>query len=132
MISSPSRLHHAMADDSFQEFVLDQLCALPELRAKAMFGGHGLYSGGHFFGILDEGRVFFKVDETTRATYESHGMPPFTYEMKGRPMTMSYYEVPPEVLEDRNSAVAWATEAIQIEATKRSPKKRPTRKLKSS
>jgi TfoX/Sxy family transcriptional regulator of competence genes len=27
-----------MADDSFKEFVLDQLSALPDVRARAMFG----------------------------------------------------------------------------------------------
>ncbi len=107
-----------MADDSFKAFVLDQLSALSELRAKAMFGGHGIYSGDHFFGILDEGRVFFKVDDTTRASYEALGMSPFTYEMKGRVMTMSYYEVPPDVLEDRDEAVVWAAAAIQVAANK--------------
>jgi DNA transformation protein len=118
-----------MAADSFRAFVLDQLSALPELRAKAMFGGHGLYSGDRFFGILDEGRVFFKVDATTRLAYESRGMPPFTYELKGRPMTMSYYEVPPEVLEVRHEAVIWANQAIQIAAAKpvRSAQKRAER-----
>ena len=107
-----------MADDSFKAFVLDQLSALSELRARAMFGGHGLYSGDRFFGILDEGRVFFKVDDITRAAYESRGMPPFTYEMKGRVMTMSYYEVPPDVLVDRNEAFVWANQAIQVAANK--------------
>ncbi len=107
-----------MADDSFKAFVLDQLSALSDLRARAMFGGHGLYSGDRFFGILDEGRVFFKVDDITRAAYESRGMPPFTYEMKGRVMTMSYYEVPPDVLEDRNEAFVWANQAIQVAANK--------------
>jgi hypothetical protein len=33
-----------MPDDSFKEFVLDQLGALPELRAQA-FAAHGLYAG---------------------------------------------------------------------------------------
>lgn len=107
-----------MADDSFKAFVLDQLSALSELRAKAMFGGHGIYSGDHFFGILDEGRVFFKVDDTTRASYEALGMSPFTYEMKGRVMTMSYYEVPLDVLEDRDEAVVWARQAIEVAAKK--------------
>lgn len=107
-----------MAADSFKAFVMDQLSALPELRAKAMFGGYGLYSGEHFFGILDEGRAFFKVDDATRADYEALGMSPFTYEMKGRAMTMSYYEVPPDVLENRNEVVLWANRAIQVAATK--------------
>lgn len=105
-------------DASFKSFVLDQLTALPELRARAMFGGHGLYSGERFFGILFEGRVYFKADEVTRADYESRGMSAFTYEMKGRVMTMSYYEVPLDVLEDRDEAVVWARQAIEVAAKK--------------
>ena len=104
-----------MADDSFKSFVLDQLTALPELRARAMFGGHGLYSGERFFGILFEGRVYFKADEVTRAAYESRGMSAFTYEMKGRVMTMSYYEVPLDVLEDR--AITKQRSSTPIHAT---------------
>ena len=88
-----------MADGSFKEFVLDQLSALPALRAKAMFGAHGLYCGDKFFGILDEGRLFFKTDERSRADFIARGMGPFTYEMKGKLMTMAYHEVPPDVLE---------------------------------
>ena len=107
-----------MVIESFKAFALDQISALPELRARAMFSAHGLYSGDCFFGILDEGRVFFKVDEVTRAAYESRNMPPFTYEMKGRVLTMGYYEVPPEILENRHEAVVWANQAIQIAATK--------------
>jgi DNA transformation protein and related proteins len=107
-----------MADDSFKEFVLDQLSDLPELRAKAMFGAHGIYSADRFFAILDEGRLYFKASEVTRKDYEAHGMGPFTYEMKGRVVTMSYFEVPSEVLEDRNEALAWARKAIQLAETK--------------
>jgi TfoX/Sxy family transcriptional regulator of competence genes len=43
--------------------------------------------------------------------------------MKGRMMTMSYHEVPPDVLENREELVAWAHRAIQIAAdSKKSPK----------
>lgn len=115
-----------MADESFKEFVLDQLAALPELRAKAMFGAHGIYSGEHFFGILAEGRIYFKVDATTKGDYEARGMSPFTYEVKGRPTTMSYYEVPPEILEDRHAVIVWANQAIQLATTKAATK--PTKR----
>ena len=81
-----------MADDSFKEFVLDQLSALADVRARAMFGGHGLCSGDHFFGILDEGRLFFKTDASSQADYTARGMAPFTYESKGKLLTMSYHE----------------------------------------
>ena len=106
-----------MADESFKEFVLDQLSALPELRAKAMFGAHGLYQADRFFAILDEGRLYFKVNEQSRAAYVERGMKPFTYQMKGRVLTMSYYEVPPDVLEDAGKLVAWAQQAIQVAGT---------------
>lgn len=103
-----------MPDHSFKEFVLDQLSALPELRARAMFGGHGLYAGERFFGIMFEGRLFFKTDASSQGDYTARGMGPFTYEMKGRMMSMAYHEVPPDVLENRHELVAWAGRAIQI------------------
>ena len=115
-----------MTDNSFNEFVLDQLSALPDLRAKAMFGAHGLYSDDKFFAILDEGRLFFKTDTVSQADYTARGMGPFTYEMKGRRMTMAYHEVPPDVLEQPHELTAWARRAIQIAATK--PKKRTKQK----
>jgi DNA transformation protein len=107
-----------MADGSFKEFVLDQLNALPELRAKAMFGAHGLYSGERFFGILDEGWLFFKTDAQSQTDYTARGMGPFTCEMKGRIMTMAYHEVPADVLEQPQELTLWAQRAIQIAATK--------------
>jgi DNA transformation protein len=113
-----------MPDDSFKEFVLDQLGALPELRARAMFGAHGLYSGEKFFGILDEGRLFFKTDASSQADYTARGMGAFTYEMKGRVMTMAYHEVPPDVLENAPELTSWARKAIQVAASSKKPVKR--------
>ena len=112
------------SNNSFKTFVLDQLSALPELRARAMFGAHGLYAGDKFFGILDEGRLFFKTDAQSQAEYLARGMGPFTYEMKGKVMTMAYHEVPPEILEQPLELVEWARHAIQLAAAKsRQPRK---------
>lgn len=97
-----------MGKTSFRDFVLDQLAALPELRARAMFGGHGIYAEDRFFAILADDRLYFKVDDTNRAEYLARGMKPFTYEKQGQVMSMNYYEVPPEVLDDRTELVAWA------------------------
>ena len=108
----------SMADESFKEFVLDQMSALPELRARAMFGAHGLYAGEKFFGILDEGRLFFKTDAASAADYTARGMGPFTYESKGNVLTMAYHEVPPDVLENAPELTAWAQRAIQLAAAK--------------
>lgn len=107
-----------MLHESFKEFVVDQLGALPEVRAKAMFGGYGLYQAGHFFGILMEGRLYFKTDEQTRPAYVERGMGPFIYEKARRTLTINYFEVPPDVLESREVLVVWAKRAIQARAAK--------------
>jgi DNA transformation protein len=122
-----------MPDDSFKEFVLDQLSALPEVRAKAMFGAHGLYQADRFFGIVDEGRLFFKVNDTSKVAYSERGMGPFTYEARGKTMTMGYYEVPLEIVEKAPDLVDWARMAIQIATTAsrkaaKKPKSSPARK----
>ena len=59
--------------------------------------------------------------------YITRGMGPFTYEMKGRVMTMSYYEVPPEILEQPLELVLWARRALILAAQK---KGRPETALK--
>lgn len=116
-----------MPDDSFKEFVLDQLRALPDVRARAMFGAYGLYCGEHFFAILDEGRLFFKTDPESAKDFTRRGMGPFTYVSKGKTLTMSYHEVPPDVLENAPELVAWARRAIQAAAGKTEKTPKPKR-----
>ena len=116
-----------MADESFNEFVLDQLSALPELRTKAMFGAHGLYSAEKFFGILDDGRLYFKTDDQSQADYTSRGMGAFTYGMKGKVMTMAYHEVPPDVLEHSPELTQWARLAIEIAGRSKKVKRKSHR-----
>jgi DNA transformation protein and related proteins len=62
---------------SFREFVLDQLAGLDGLRARAMFGGVGLYAHDVFFGIVAADELFFKVDDTNRRKFETAGSVPF-------------------------------------------------------
>lgn len=66
-----------MKEDSFRDFVLDQLRSLEGIRCRPMFGGHGLYLGEDFFGIVYDGRLYFKTDESTRMEYRDRGMGPF-------------------------------------------------------
>lgn len=114
-----------MPDDSFKEFVLDQLAALPEVRVRAMFGAHGVWQADRFFGILDEGRLFFKVSEQSRAEFEERGMGPFTYQAKGQTVILGFYEVPPDVLENAAELVDWARKAVQVAATSKKAGKKP-------
>ncbi len=114
----------------FRAFVLDQLAEVPQLRSKAMFGGIGLYSGGRFFGIVAADELFFKVDDSNRARYEAAGSEPFRpLADPERPVSMSYWRVPIEVLEDSRELADWARTAIRAAASAPPARKRSTKRL---
>ncbi len=96
----------------FHAFVLEQLEGLPTV-SKRMFGGIGIYAGEDFFAIVHDDRLYFKVDESTRPSYVSGGMAPFSPFDEQRPMR-GYFEVPVEVLEDADMLCAWAREAVRV------------------
>jgi DNA transformation protein and related proteins len=111
----------------FRDFVLDQLARIPHLRAKAMFGGVGLYSADAFFGIVAADELFFKVDDSNRSAYEAAGSEPFRPVM-ARPVSMSYWRVPIEVIEDSGELATWGLAAIRAAAkpiAKKPPKRKP-------
>ena len=97
-------------DDGFKDFVLDQLSDLSGLTCRAMFGGYGLYQREKFFGIIHKGRLYFKVTPATVSLYKRQGMKPFRPNAKQT--IKSFYEVPVDVLEDREQLTAWVTQAV--------------------
>lgn len=112
---------------SFQILVLDQLSRVtPGIRARSMFGGVGLYAGEHFFALVADDTLYFKVDASTRPDFEARGMGPF------RPFgdaggTMQYYQVPEDLLEDPDALRPWVEKAVEIARKKkirRSPRRR--------
>lgn len=107
----------------FQDYVLEQLAGVGAIMPKKMFGGVGLYCHKVFFGILFNNNLYLKVDDSNRQDYEKEGMPPFQ-PFAGRPMTMQYYEVPAEVLEDKRRLAVWAQKAIAVAARANKSKKR--------
>lgn len=100
-----------MSQDSFKEFVLDQLVKLDDLSCKSMFGGYGLYQGVIFFGVIYRDRLYFKTDESSRLRYVKYKSKPFQPHAKQTLKT--YYEVPVEILEDQQQIIDWAKIAIQ-------------------
>jgi DNA transformation protein len=96
-------------------FVLDQLAGLGGVRSKRMFGGVGLYAAGpdggeRIFALMDDGVLYFKADDLTRARYTRRRLKPF--QPPGSPPSKNYYTVPASVLEDAGELVAWARESI--------------------
>lgn len=97
----------------YRDHVLDQLACLGRVSARNMFGGVGLYLDDLFFALIADDVLYFKVDDTTRGAYESLGMAAFK-PYRNRLMTMAYYEVPTEALEDMDHLQSWGREAVEV------------------
>jgi DNA transformation protein len=103
-------------DESFKDFVLDQLRELDNLEARRMFGSFGLYRDDTFFGIVSRGRLYFKVDAVSVGAYRKHGMKPFRPTAKQT--LKSYYQVPAEIVEDADELRRWARTAVECQTRK--------------
>ncbi|WP_133609582.1 TfoX/Sxy family protein [Aquabacterium commune] len=103
MATNPSSARRAFADH-----VVDLLRGMGAVRAKPMFGGHGLYLDGVMFALLADGRCFIKVDAETLPVFEAERCLPFVFEAKGRRVALMYHEAPLEALDQPDVAVRWA------------------------
>jgi DNA transformation protein len=106
--------------ERFEQGILRGLAALGEITSRPLFGGHGLYWGGTIFAIMFGSKLYLKVDERSKGDYLARGMGPFR--PNERQTLTSYYEVPPEVLADRESLLSWTGEAIRAGQTTQSPR----------
>lgn len=95
----------------FVAYLVDRLGPLGDVRARAMFGGHGLYLDGLMFALVASDTLYLKVDDENRDRYHAVGLEPFK-PSEDKPMTMSYYPLAEEVFEDQDSLIEWAREAF--------------------
>jgi DNA transformation protein len=133
-LMSPARgkLRSMASSDAFRDYVLDQLSALRNVRARPMFGGIGLYAGDVFFGLIASDVLYLKVDDGNRARYEAAGCEAFRpYPDKSTAMTMPYYNVPVAVLEDASELVAWARVSVAVAERARAAKEPRAKKLRA-
>jgi DNA transformation protein len=113
--------------------LLEELVApLGTFKARRMFGGHGLYLDGTFFGILDDGALFFKVSDQSRALYITEGMGPFTYQTShGEHALISYWRVPERLYDEPDEMLEWARAAVAVASAAKAAKKNPQSKAKT-
>ena len=66
----------------FVERMVARLAPLGPVRARAMFGGHGVYLDDLMFGLIAWDRLFLKVDDATIATFRDAGGAPFPHRIE--------------------------------------------------
>ena len=114
--------------------VLGLMLPLGPAHAKSMFGGYGICLDGAMFALTFEDRLFFKVDDETRAKFIKAGGEPFTYERatrdgETRVVVMSYCEAPAGALTSAKRLLPWAE--LAVAAAKRAARKKPKNKRRA-
>jgi DNA transformation protein and related proteins len=98
----------------FLAYVLEQLGALSGVSSRRMFGGAGLYSDEFFFGLIMDDVLYLRVDDSNREDYSSRGMAQFRPYADRPLLSINYYEIPPDVLEDAAELVSWAGRSVAV------------------
>ena len=85
------------------EDIEDAFSAFGPVRLRRMFGGTGIYSDGVMFALEAYGELYLKADPELAETYRALGGEPFVYNGKSKPVTMSYWRLPADIVEDRDA-----------------------------
>jgi DNA transformation protein len=105
----------AVSSDYLQ-FILEQLHGLGRVHSRRMFGAAGLYCDEIFFGIISDDTLYLRVDEASRGDYTARGMAAFRPYADRPEVSMTYFEVPADVLEDPEELLTWSRRSVATRA----------------
>ena len=109
----------------------DIFASVGAVRVKRMFGGFGISRDERTFAVVIGGELYLKADALTAVKFREAGSRPFTYERRGRPVSMGYWTVPSEALEDPDAMRPWAELALSV-ARPSAPRRARTRRDSAS
>lgn len=104
--------------DEFIEYIIGQLASWADVSARRMFGGAGLYCDGTMFGLIADDVAYLKVDDSNRDDFLQAGSSPFQ-PYPDKKETMSYFEIPADVLENPDQLAEWAELSLAIARKKK-------------
>lgn len=103
--------------EDYMTYVLGQFESLGAVAARKMFGGAMLHLGGVYFALIADDILYLKVDDSNKPDYEAAGMGPFR-PFGSKTRVMQFYEVPADVLEDKEKLELWSKKALDAAARK--------------
>jgi DNA transformation protein and related proteins len=112
------------------EFIRELFAPFRPVTVRRMFRSAGIFCEGVMFGLVSDGTIFLKVDETSLPDFEREGSRPFTY-MRGERgrVELPYWRLPERLYDDPDELVAWADRALAVaERKKFAPRKGGKRK----
>ena len=106
------------------EFIREVFLRFGTVTVKRMFGGAGIYAEGLMFGLVFDGAIFLKVDESSIPDFEREGSQPFVYTRAKSPgrigrHSLSYWRLPERLYDDPDELAIWAGRALAIAQRKK-------------
>ena len=115
------------SSQDFARLVTARLALYAAATTRAMFGGFGVFVDGMMIGLIAGDVFHLKADDQNRPDFEAAGMGPFTYDRRGKPAALSYWQAPEAIFEDPPTLAAWVEKAHQA-ARRGKRKKRGSRR----
>ena len=94
------------AGEEYLAYIMELLVALGDGKSRAMFDGCGIFPDGDMFALFSSSTLYFKVSGSNRAAYKRTGSARFD--------PMPYYEVPTNILENKDTFYDGARTAIAV------------------
>jgi DNA transformation protein len=110
-------------EKEFVSYILDLMQYIGLVKARAMFGGFGIFLDKNMFALVAEGVLYLKVDQQTRPDFEARNLEAFHYTKNNKTYTMSYYQAPEEALENSEDMNFWANQAYAVALRAKNAKK---------
>ena len=113
-----------------QDYLEDLFAPFGPITVRRMFGGQGVRFGDLMIALVLRGDIYLKADAETVPRFEAVGSVPFDYDRKGKSVSLSYWRMPEEAVDDPDALREWAE--LALDAARRSAAKGPARKPRKS
>ena len=102
------------------EFIRELFAPFRPVTVRRMFRSAGIFCDGVMFGLVNDGSIYLKVDDTSIPDFEREGSRPFTYTRGQRgPVALPYWRLPERLYDDPDELAAWATRSFAIAERKK-------------
>ena len=98
----------------FLQYALDLFNPLGRLTSKTLFGGNAILKNNITFAMVFDGSIYLKTDKNTVKKYLDLDSKPLSYKKNNKTISLRYYEIPIEVIDDEDQLMQWAIEASEI------------------
>jgi DNA transformation protein and related proteins len=113
------------------DFIRELFAPFRPVTVRRMFRSAGIFCDGLMFGLVSDGTIFLKVDDSTIPDFEREGSRPFGYTRgaRGR-VELPYWRLPERLYDDPDELAVWAGRALAVaERKKFAPRATRKRKL---